>query len=56
MMYVVIDFYDDVEGEKVGAITNDIKIARQLKKERIEDTDGECDVHIYSSDGKEIKR
>lgn len=56
MQYVVIDFYDDAEGEKVGEITRDIRTARQLKKQRIEDTDGECDVHIYSSDGKEIKR
>jgi len=45
-MYQVIDCYEGDE-ELLGTVET-LKEARKLKNERIDDTDGECDVIIFN--------
>lgn len=49
----VADFYEDYSGEIIGE-TNDYNEAVRIKKQQIEDTDGECDVWIYAVVGDSL--
>lgn len=46
MKYLVVDYYEGAEILYVGENANK---ARRAERERVNDTDGECDVRIYDS-------
>ena len=46
MKYLVIDFY---EGREILYCGTDCAKARRIEKQRIKDTDGECDTRFYDS-------
>ena len=46
-MYEVIDWY---EGKEILGIVNTRKEASALAKERVADTDGECDIEVRKID------
>lgn len=47
------DFYEDWSGEIIGE-TDDYNEAVRIKNQRIDDTDGECDVWIYAVVGDSL--
>lgn len=49
MKYAVVDWYEDPDGEILG-IELTKEDANALATQRIEDTDGECDVQIYDNE------
>lgn len=49
MRYAVIDWYETDEGEVLG-IELTKEEADALVAQRIEDTDGECDVYVYDNE------
>lgn len=48
--YVVIDWYEDYSDPEILGIDLTLTEARELADQRLEDTDGECDVSIYGSE------
>ena len=49
----VCDFYEDWSGEIIGE-TDNYNEAVKIKNQRINDTDGECDVWIYAVVGDSL--
>lgn len=49
MRYAVVDWYESDEGEVLG-IELTKEEADALVAQRIEDTDGECDVYVYDNE------
>ena len=47
--YIVLDYYDDIEGEVLG-YDLPLDVAKEIAAERITDTDGECDISIVGSE------
>ena len=51
---MVIDYYENPKGELLG-LDLTASQAEKIINERIEDTDGECDIYVYSQlDEKEL--
>lgn len=47
--YIVLDYYEDIEGEILG-YDLPLDVAKELVNERGEDTDGECEIEMVSSE------
>ena len=47
--YIVLDYYDDIEGEVLG-YDLPLDVANEIAAERTADTDGECDISIVGSE------
>lgn len=48
--YIAVDWYEDYSDPEVLGVDLSLEEAQELIDQRIEDTDGECDVAIYDSE------
>lgn len=48
--YLVLDWYEDPSEPEILGIDLTLDEAKALREQRIEDTDGECDVTIHDNE------
>ena len=48
--YLVLDWYENYSDPEILGIDLTLDEAKALRDQRIEDTDGECDVAIYDNE------